>query len=267
MTTEWEHDSIEKYVIIMGRLINNIEIVIEDKARGANETLRVPVSYSPREKVLAAAERQTVDDPDNPPKIAITFPRIAFELSGAPTYDGVRMTPATKKMYLSDNATIYNPPAYNFPFTVSIIAKSARVANRIMEKICAQFVPALTVTVKPLKDYPDYTKDVIIELQGAVPNNQYEGDFRDRQYIGWDLSFVLKGWLFGPITTAERITKVDVNFVDDTTIDETLMTASITPGLTANGTPTSNATLTIPRNDIKPTDNYDYITEYADEGA
>lgn len=266
-TTEWEHDSIEKYVIIMGQLINNVKITMEDVERGAEETIRVPVTYGPREKVLAAAERQTIDDQVNPPKVAITLPRIAFELSGAPQYDGVRMSTATSKTYLDDRSTIYNPPAYNFPFTVSIVAKSARVANRIMERIVPLFVPSLTMTIKPLKDFPNYKKEVIIELQSAVPNNTYEGDFRDRQYIGWDMTFILKGWLFGPINTQDRITRIDVNFIDDTTVDQLLSTASVMPGLTANGQPTSDATLTIPRNSIHPTDNYGYITGYTDEGA
>lgn len=266
---EWEHDTIEKYVVIMGRLLNNIEITMDNEATGATETIKVPVSYAPREKILAAANKPTVDDPDNPPKIAITLPRIAFELAGAPQYDGIRMTPATTKVKLGGDSVIYNPPAYNFPFQVSIVAKSARVANRIMEKIVPLFVPALTVTVKPLKDYPDYKKDVIIELQSAVPSNTYEGDFMDRQYIGWDLSFVLKGWLFGPITQHERITKIEVNFDDDTISDhvDVLETATVTPGLTSGGQPTSNASLTIPRNNILPTDNYGYITEYASKGV
>ncbi len=263
---EWEHDSIEKYVVIMGRLLNNITITNDNEERGATETIEVPVSYAPREKVLAAANRPSIDDPDQPGKVAITLPRIAFELAGAPQYDSIRMTPSTAKIGLGEHSHMYNPPAYNFPFTVSIVAKSARIANRIMEKIVPIFVPSLTVTVKPLKDYPDYKKDVIIELQSAVPQNTYEGDFLERQFIGWELSFVLKGWLFGPITTGERITKVEANFIDNTTTEDLLTTASITPGLTSGGDPTSNASLTIPRNSIQPTDNYGYITEYADAG-
>ncbi len=265
---KWEHDSIEKYVVVMGKIINNISVAIENEALGQNEDLKVPVTYGPREKILAAAERKTVDD-DEAPKVAITFPRIAFEISGPPVYDGARMSPATIKRRLGEHSYTYNPPAYNIGFTVSIIAKSSRVANRIMERIVPSFRPALSVTVKPFPvDYPEYKRDVIIELQSVVPNNTYLGDFMERQYIGWDLTFVFKGWLFGPIIDSARITKVDVNFVDNTIAEaeDLLESAYITPGLTSGGEPTSNSSLTIPRNSIEPTDNYGYITEYFSEG-
>jgi hypothetical protein len=265
---KWEHDSIEKYVVIMGKLINDISVTVENEEQGSLETLKVPVSYGPREKILAAANRQTIDDGDDAPKVAITFPRISFELAGPPMYDNSRMSPATSKVRLGDTDYIYNPPAYNIPFTVSIVAKSARIANRIMEKIVPLFVPSLTATIKPFAEYPDYKKDVIIEMQSVNPQNTYEGDFMQRQYVGWDLTFVMKAWLFGPITAGNRITKVEINFIDNTLTDDNvqLETATITPGLTSDGEPTSNSNLTIPRNSIQPTDNYGYITEYASEG-
>lgn len=261
----FEHDSIEKYVILMGKLINNISVNIENTELGSNETLRVPVTYGPREKVLAAANRPSVDD-NIPAKVALTLPRIAFEIAGGPQYDSVRQSTATQKIKLGDHDYIYNPPAWNIPFTVSVVAKSARVANRIMEQIVSRFVPALTITVKPLDGYPEYKKDVIIELEGAVPNNTYQGDFMERQFVGWDLQFLVKGWLFGPVTEGQRITKVEVNFIDNTTTEDFLEGVDITPDLTSSGEPTSNASLTIPRNSIEHTDNYGYIVDYNSDG-
>lgn len=260
----WEHDSIEKYVVLVGRLINDINVNVWNEEAQANETLKVPVTYGPREKVIAAATRPTADD--DGAQVAITLPRISFECTGL-VYDAARQTPATKKIDVGEHSYIYNPPAYNFPFTVSVIAKSARVANRIVEQILPIFAgPAITATIKPLKDHPDYKRDVIIEHQGAQPNNDYQGDFNTRQVLGWDIQLLVKGWLFGPVAESTRITKVDVDFSDNTTTPEFLEGIDITPGLTSGGQPTSNAATTVPRNNIEPTDNYGYIIDYNSEG-
>jgi hypothetical protein len=260
----WEHDSIEKYVVVMGRLLNDIRVNISNKDRGVTETLLVPVTYGPREKVLAAANRPSIDEEDDSrvAKIALTLPRIAFECTGL-LYDPGRQTPATNKLGLNQGSYLYNPPAWNFTFNVSVLAKTSRTANRIIEQIVSRFVPSLTLTVKPLKDHPEYSRDVIVELQGVQPDNQYEGDFLERQTIVWNLQFVVKGWLFGPITDQQSITRVEVNFVDKGD-DNKIESAAITPGLTSSGEPTSNASLTIDRNSIASTDNYDYITDYTD---
>lgn len=265
MTSQvWQYDSIEKYVIIMGQMINNISVNVENAERKDIETFRVPVTYGPREKVIAEANRPSIDDPSNPANVALTLPRISFENTGL-TYDSSRMTSATQKVKLGEHSYIYTPAPWNFAFNVSILAKSSRICNRILEQLIPRLTPALSITFIPFAAHPEYTKDVIIELQSVQPRNEYEGDFMQRQIIGIDLQFNLKAWLFGPTTDSTRITRVAIKY-DDLFTNKTLEETSIEPGLTANNEPTTDKLSTVPRNTILPTDNYGYITDYAATG-
>ena len=77
----------------------------------------------------------------------------------------------------------------------------------------------------------------------------------------WDLEFTLKGYFYGPISEPGIIKEVDVNFYNMTT-SQKIEEIIITPGLTANGEPTSNAALSIPQDDIQANSTYGYILDF-----
>ena len=47
------HDTLRKYVILFGTLFNDIWINREDNSGNVKQSLKVPLSYGPREKFLA----------------------------------------------------------------------------------------------------------------------------------------------------------------------------------------------------------------------
>ena len=94
------------------------------------------------------------------------------------------------------------------------------------------------------------------------------------------MAFVVKGFLFGPTTNSGVIKQANVQFYVDTTTRlanthpsnvtiSSISTANVlhsrtttTPGLTSDGLPTSNATLSVSTDQIKSTDNYGFITNF-----
>jgi hypothetical protein len=52
-------------------------------------------------------------------------------------------------------------------------------------------------------------------LQSITADDSYEGDFESRRIQTWQLDFVIKGYLFGPIKKFKYIVKEDVNLIDD----------------------------------------------------
>ena len=66
---------IRKCVIAFGTLFNNIEVRKEVGASPVQK-MKVPLAYGPKQKFLARLEGQ----PDLNKKVAITLPRISFEL-------------------------------------------------------------------------------------------------------------------------------------------------------------------------------------------
>ncbi len=85
----------------------------------------------------------------------------------------------------------------------------------------------------------------------------------------WTLDFIMKGYFYGPIRESGVITLANTNFFDASLFDninsavgntEAVSTVTIVPGQTANGLPTSNASLSVNRNEISANSNYSYIT-------
>ena len=80
------HESLRKIVVSFGTIFNNIVIVRKDGDGGTIQRLKVPLSYSPKEKFLTRLEQQ----PNlNQREMAITLPRMGFEISGI-GYDSSR---------------------------------------------------------------------------------------------------------------------------------------------------------------------------------
>ncbi len=265
MFNSFYHGTIRKYVTLFGTLFNEIYIN-RDMPDGTISTLKVPLSYGPKEKALARLDA----NPNLTNSIAITLPRMGFEITSM-SYDGTRKLQTIQKNVKYGDGTAkrqYVPVPYNISFTLYIMVKNAEDGTKIIEQILPYFTPDWTPTVNLIPEL-DLKYDIPIVLLSALPQDTYEGDYSQRRVLTWSLDFLLKGYLFGPVKESGLITLADVNFFDVTTFDiidnavevaERSSSITVKPGLTANGQPTSNAELSIDRSAISATDNYGYIT-------
>lgn len=267
------HGTIRKYIILFGTLFN--DIYINRKGLTADQdfvqTLRVPLSYGPKEKFLA----RTDGDPSFTRPAAIVLPRMSFEIldmSYAPERKLSKINKIVKAVpgYPNKLDYTYTPVPYDITIDLSVMTKNADDGTQIIEQILPYFTPEFTVTINALPDL-DLKLDIPIILNSVNYQDTYEGDFTTRRAIIWSLNFTIRGYLFGPVKGpgtdgqglgGNIITLAKTNFFSDfaaTTPDETI---TVQPGLTANGQPTSNAAASIPRNQIKATDNYGFITDF-----
>lgn len=258
------HGTIKKYVTLFGTLFNDIYInrELED---GTIQTIKVPLTYGPKEKALARLDA----NPELDKPIATTLPRMGFEITTM-SYDSTRkLQTVTRNVKNGDgNKTRqYVPVPYNISFTLYVMVKNAEDGTKIIEQILPYFTPDWTPTVNIMPEM-DLKYDTPIVLLNVMSQDTYEGDYSQRRVLTWTLDFILKGYVFGPTKQQGVITLADVNFfeagsfdtaaaaVNNTTAAETI---TITPGLTANGQPTTNAQLTVDRTEISANDNYGYI--------
>lgn len=70
------HGTIRKYVSLFGTLFNDIYIN-RDLGDGTSQTMKVPLSYGPKEKALARLDA----NPQLDKSVAITLPRMGFEIT------------------------------------------------------------------------------------------------------------------------------------------------------------------------------------------
>ncbi len=76
MFSTFYHGTIRKYVVVFGTLFNNIYINRVNSTGEQVQTMKVPLSYGPKDKFLARLEN---DPTFNRP--AMVLPRMAFEIS------------------------------------------------------------------------------------------------------------------------------------------------------------------------------------------
>ena len=142
-----------KTVIGFGTLFNNIELKKVDPNTGdVLEVEKVPLAYGPK-KFLARLEQ----NPDVANKVAITLPRLYFEMTGI-TYDAARKTSPVQKYRttIADDGTEvktqYVPVPYDMAFELGIIAKSQDDGLQILEQILPFFQPNFNITLNMISD-------------------------------------------------------------------------------------------------------------------
>jgi len=212
---DFYHGSIRRYVIMFGNLFNEMQIGRFDGNGTRIDTLNVPISYGPKQRFI----ERVLADPTLNRTISITLPRISFAMSSLNYAPMRKLNTALKfknNLVVSgaSGQTTYSPVPYDFNFTLSIMVKNAEDGTQIIEKILPFFTPDFTVTMKALPQL-NVNLDVPIELISVSSDDTYEGDFdTSRRVLTWDLQFIVKGYLWGPVTTSKYITEAEIRYFD-----------------------------------------------------
>jgi hypothetical protein len=270
----WSNNTIRKYVIYFGTLFNNVWLQRDNDAREVVQTMKVPLNYGPKEKFLARLE----GNPNLDRPIAITLPRMSFEIINF-AYDPSRKltTIGRSKTVNPDNSDQmfyqYNPVPYDIEFSLYIMVKNQEDGTRIVEQILPYFTPDFTATLN-VNPQMGVKYDVPLTLNSIQQQDTYEGDFIERRSIIWTLNFTMKAWMFGPVRSGDVIKSAEPNIIvppsnvtiqdaaDGTTNVDPIIEITVRPGLTANGQPTSNPTLSVTSDLISADDNYGFIIEF-----
>lgn len=257
------HGHLRRYVALFGTLFNNIYINRE-KGGVQYDTIKVPITYAPKEKMMARVD----GDPNLNKQVAISLPTMSFELTSL-SYDSTRKLSSIHKGAIVQDSQnenrlkyAYNPVPYTLNFSLYIGVKNVEDGTRILEQILPYFTPEWTATINVVPEL-NIKHDIPTILLDVVSEDVYDGEYTERRAIVWTLDFQMKGYIYGPVKKSEVITLANVNFYATTDItaqpDENV---TITPGLLANGSPTTNASLSIERSQIPANSDFGYIVNY-----
>jgi len=227
--TQFYNEAVRKTVIAFGTLFNNIEL--KKTIEGSTvEVEKVPLAYGPKQKFIYRLETNTKDAR----KVAITLPRIYFEMTGI-DYDAGRKTAPTQKYRttIDDNGTEvrtqYVPVPYNISFELGIIAKSQDDGLQILEQILPFFQPSFNISIKFIPDM-DETRDVAVVLNNVNFEDDWEDDFTTRRSITYTLNFTAKSYIYGPYTKADVIRKARIiETIGDLEVNKRQVELSYTP--------------------------------------
>ena len=209
--TQFYNEAVRKTVIGFGTLFNNIELKKTVNGQ-VLEVEKVPLAYGPKQKFLYRLQGNPVDGK----KVAITMPRIYFEMTGIDYDAGRKTTALTKyKAIIPDDGNEenakkvkqqYMPVPYNISFEVGILCKSQDDGLQILEQILPFFQPSFSMSIKFIPDM-DEVKDVAIVLNSVDFEDDWEDDFSTRRSIIYSMGFTAKTWIYGPYSKADVIRK------------------------------------------------------------
>jgi hypothetical protein len=217
--------------------------------------------YAPKDKMMARVDQ----DPDISRPAAVILPVMSYELVGL-EYDASRKLETINRNIRPGSAANrlsvqYNPVPYNINFKCYVYVKNAEDGTKIIEQILPYFTPDWTLSINLVPEMSD-SRNIPVVISDVAVSDNYDGDFNKRRAIIWEFSLQVKGYMYGPIKQAFPIQFTNTSIIVGDAAANLTPSASFQyyPGLLANGQPTSNASLTIPYQEISITDDYGFIS-------
>jgi len=220
LSNQYYHEIIRKTIIAFGTLFNNIEIASKNEQGDIIKQLRVPIAYGPTQKFLARLEARNNIKGPGPAKVAITLPRMSFEMTGI-QYDPSRkistlqsFNSITKTGKLVKN---FMPVPYNISMQLNILTKLNDDALQILEQILPYFQPNFTLTVDLVNTLGE-KRDIPVTIENISFDDNYEDDFTSRRNLTYTINFLCKTYLFGPTVNNSTglIKKVQIDYHGNT---------------------------------------------------
>ena len=210
------NESTRNVVVGFGTIFNNIQLAKKDNSGNITQTMKVPLAYGPKQKWLSRLQ----EDPNLNKKVAVTLPRIGFEINGL-EYDAERKLQKSIKVKKAGDGTDkeqlksgFMPVPYNVGFELFIMSKNSDDALQILEQILPYFQPEYTITLRESSQL-DIIRDVPVVLNSISYEDNYEGEFTSRRAIIYTLSFTAKYYLYGPVQSQNIIKSVQVDQYTD----------------------------------------------------
>ena len=215
--TYFYHQTSRKLVVGFGTLFNSLEVQRTDSSDEVTEVINIPLSYGPKDKMLTRISA----DPSLNPKVALTVPRMGFELTSM-TYDGTRKLNTMNRNVKKGTTGVkkqFNGVPYNWEFSLYIFVKNAEDGTQILEQILPFFTPDFTFSMTLISSM-SIKHDIPLILNSVTSEDTYEGDFATRRSIIWTLSFTMKGFLYPNIVDNAKV-------ITDVTVDTHLMSETV----------------------------------------
>lgn len=215
MNTHFYNRLKRKYISLFGSVFNDITFIRYNSAFTTEiERMKVPITYSPKEKFMV----RLAQDPDLHKSTQISLPVMGFNLISM-VYDPSRKQMSLLKMPQEAglrNSQYVGVP-YDLTFELAIFTRNIDDGNQIVEQILPMFNPEYNAAVNLLSSM-GYIKDIPLILNDVQEQIDYEGDFESFRTVINTMTFTMKVYFWGPISTAKIIRKVYANTYLDPSI-------------------------------------------------
>jgi len=211
MFGDYYNESVRKLVVAFGNLFNEIYIR-KTKEEGGYTRIRVPLTYTPKEKFYRRIrEPGTITDNT---RIQIDLPRMCFSLKNL-SYDTARKLNKLNARTVKDPVTnqqysVNKVVPYNFTFEMTSFTRSIDENLQIAEQILPYFAPEYVLKLNFNEVYEGI--DVPFILDSVSLYEDSEGSFEERRILMNTFNFTVKSHIFGPVTSPTTIETTTFNY-------------------------------------------------------
>lgn len=213
MFGDYYNESVRKLVVAFGNLFNEVYIR-KIKEEGGYTRIRVPLTYTPKEKFYRRIrEPGTITDNT---RVQIDLPRMCFSIKSL-SYDTSRKLnklnvrtvrdPTTNETYTIDKVV-----PYNFSFELTSFTRSIDENLQIAEQILPYFAPEYIIKINFNEVYEGI--DVPFILDSVSLYEDSEGSFEERRILMNTFNFTVKSHIFGPVKSSTVIESASFNYND-----------------------------------------------------
>ena len=212
------HSHIRKAIIAFGTIFNDINIERKNSAGAIAQTLRVPLAYSTKQKFLTRIAR--VPDTSTRGEVALTLPRMGFEINGLNYDPGRKVAPINRTRVVGtgdDTSTVrsvFASAPWNMDLALYIFAKNQDDGLQILEQILPYFNPDFNVTINDLPEM-GIKRDIKITLDNVNYEDEYEGEFANRISVIWTLNFTMRLNFYSHVANVDVIKQAVIDAYND----------------------------------------------------
>ncbi len=207
--TTFYHGTTRKLIVAFASVFNNIHV--QRKEPGASGTItdiKVPIAYESQQKYIARLIKDTAKNRQ--------VPRMGFIMNGMEIDPSRSMNQMNELTFVhgSDDTKmhkIFAPIPYNFNFTLDIYVDYMDDGLQIIEQIFPYFQPDFNVVIEEIPVL-NIERDIPIVLGGVTMTDEFEGEFGEHRIVNWSLEFVMKGWMYPPVTDGKIIKEIITNY-------------------------------------------------------
>ena len=212
------HSHIRKAIIAFGTIFNDINSERKNSAGAIAQTLRVPLAYSTKQKFLTRIAR--VPDTSTRGEVALTLPRMGFEINGLNYDPGRKVAPINRTRVVGtgdDTSTVrsvFASAPWNMDLALYIFAKNQNDGLNIIEQVLPYFNPDFNVTINDLPEM-GIKRDIKITLDNVNYEDEYEGEFANRISVIWTLNFTMRLNFYSHVANVDVIKQAVIDAYND----------------------------------------------------
>lgn len=211
----------------MGAMFDHVQV--KRVRRGQEHYIKVPITYSSKEKFMAALDKYNNPLSTEPvAKIETILPRMNLSMVDL-QYNALRKTSIATNQKMTQIAsprktiTQFNPVPYRIIFELGIYTRYEDDVFQIVEQIVPYFQPHFNTKITELHTKEiKIDRDIKISLQSIAPDTAFEGEPTTRRHIEWSLMFELQGYIYPPVSDlrGEIRTVYTDFFANENTLDK-----------------------------------------------